>query len=59
MSSKNRGNTSVQPPDITIEEYTFFTLVIQMGHGHHGSLKDCWSREEQLLHSILFNRDGM
>jgi hypothetical protein len=48
MSSKNTGSTSVQPPDITIKEiYTFFTLVIQMGHDQHGSLKDCWSRKGQ------------
>jgi len=48
MSSRTTGSTSAQPPDITIEEmYTFFGLVIQMGHDQHHSLKDYWSREEQ------------
>ena len=27
--------------------YTFFGLIIQMGHCQHHSLKDYWSREEQ------------
>ena len=48
MSSRTTGGTSAQPSDITIEEiYTFFGLVIQMGHDHRHSLKDYWSREEQ------------
>jgi hypothetical protein len=48
MASKNRGSTAAQPPDITIEEmYSFFVLLIQMGHDQRGSLKDYWSREEQ------------
>jgi hypothetical protein len=47
MASKNTGSTSAQPPDITIKEiYTFFALIILMGHDQHDSLKDCWSREE-------------
>ena len=46
--SRPIGSTSAQPPDITIEEmYTFFGLVIQMGHDQRHSLKDYWSREEQ------------
>jgi len=41
MSSRTTGSTSAQPSDVTIEEmYTFFGLVIQMGHDHHHSLKD-------------------
>jgi len=41
MSSRTTGSTSAQPPDITIKEmYTFFGLVIQMGHDQHHSLKD-------------------
>jgi hypothetical protein len=48
MASKNTGSTSAQPPDITIEEiYTFFALIIQMGHERRGSPKDYWSREEK------------
>jgi len=48
MSSRTTGSTSAQPSDITIKEmYTFLRLVIQMGHDHHHSLKDYWSREEQ------------
>ena len=48
MSSRTKGSTSAQPPDITIEEmYTFFGFTIQMGHDQHHSLKDYWSREEQ------------
>jgi len=41
MSSKTTESTSVQPPDITIEEmYTFFGLLIQVGHDQHHSIKD-------------------
>ena len=48
MSSKTTGSTSAQQPDITIEEmYTFFRLLIQMGHDQLHSSKDYWSREEQ------------
>jgi hypothetical protein len=48
MSSRTTGSTSAQPPDITIAEmYTFFGLIIQMGHDQRHSLKDYWSREEQ------------
>jgi len=47
MLSRPTGSTSAQPPDITIEEmYTFFGLVIQMGHDPRHSLKDYWSRDE-------------
>ena len=48
MSSRTTGSTSAKPSDITIEEkYTFFGLVIQMGHDQRHSLKDYWSRKEQ------------
>jgi hypothetical protein len=48
MSSRTTGNTSAQPPDITIKEmYTFLGIIIQLGHCQHHSLKDYWSREEQ------------
>ena len=48
MASKNTASTSAQSPDVTIGEiYTFFAIIIQMGHDQHGSLKDYWSREEQ------------
>ena len=48
MESKNTASTSAQSPDITIGEiYTFFAIIIQMGHDQGGSLKDYWSREEQ------------
>jgi len=48
MSSRTTGSTSAQPPDVTIVEiYTFFGLIIQMGHCQNHSLKDYWSREEQ------------
>jgi len=47
-ASKNTASTSAQSLDITIGEiYTFFTIIIQMGHDQHGSLKDYWSREKQ------------
>jgi len=47
MSSRTTGSTSAQPSDITIKEiYTFFGLVIQMGHDQCHSLKDYWSSEE-------------
>ena len=47
-ASKNIASTSAQSSDITIQEiYTFFTIIIQMGHDQHGSLKDYWSREKQ------------
>jgi len=47
-ASKNKASTSAQSPDVTIGEiYTFFAIIIQMGHDQHGSLKDYWSREEQ------------
>ena len=47
-ASKNTTSASAQPPDITIGEiYTFFAIIIQMGHDQRGSLKDYWSREEQ------------
>jgi hypothetical protein len=56
MASKNTGSTSAQPPDITIEEmYSFFALVIQMGHNQHGSLEDYWSREEQYWTPFYLN----
>jgi len=42
MSSGTTGSISAQPPDITIEEmYTFFGLIIQMGHDQRHSL-DYW-----------------
>ena len=48
MSSRTTGSTSAQPPDVTIEEmYTFFGLIIQMGHCQCHGLKYYWSREEQ------------
>ena len=48
MSSRTTGSISAQPSDITIEDmYTFFGLVIQVGHDQHHRLKDYWSREEQ------------
>jgi hypothetical protein len=48
MASKDTGSTSAQPADIMIEEmYAHFMLVIHMGHGQCGSLKDYWSREGQ------------
>ena len=48
MLSRPTGSTSAQPLDITVEEmYTFFGLVIQMGHDQRYSLKDYWSRQEQ------------
>ena len=48
MSSKTTGSTSAQQPGITMKEmYTFFGLLIQMGHDQHHSIKDYWSREEQ------------
>jgi len=48
MSSRTTGSTSAHLSDITIEEmYTFFGLVIQVGHDQHHRLKDYWSREEQ------------
>src|SRR5215469_12888690 len=47
-ASKNTASTSAQSPDITMGEiYTFFAIIIQMGHDQRGSLKDYWSREEQ------------
>jgi len=47
-ASKNTASTSTQSPDITIGEiYTFFAIIIYMGHDQRGSLKDYWSREEQ------------
>ena len=47
MLSRPTGSTAAQPPDITVEEmYTFFGLVIQMGHDPRHSLKDYWSRDE-------------
>ena len=47
-ASQNTANTSAQSPDITIGEiYTFFAIIIQMGHDQRGSLKNYWSREEQ------------
>ena len=47
-ASKNTASTSAQSPDVTIGEiYTFFAIIIQMGHDERGSLKDYWSREEQ------------
>ena len=47
-ASQNTASTSAQSPDITIGEiYTFFAIIIQMGHDQRGSLKDYWSREEQ------------
>jgi hypothetical protein len=48
MSFKTKASTSTEPPDITIKEmYTFFGLIIQMGHDKHHSLKNYWSRQEQ------------
>ena len=48
MASKNTASTSSQSPDIKMGEiYTFFAIIIQMGHDQRGSLKDYWSREEQ------------
>jgi hypothetical protein len=48
MTSKNTASISAQSPDITIGEiYTFFAIIIQMGHDEHSCLKDYWSREEQ------------
>ena len=39
MSSRTTGSTSSQPPDNTIEEmYTYFGLIIQMGHDQCHSL---------------------
>jgi hypothetical protein len=62
MASKNTGSTSAQPPDITIEEmYSFFALIIQMGHDQCGSLKDYRSREEQYctpFYSNVMARDS-
>jgi hypothetical protein len=56
MSSKTTGSTSAQPPVIMIEEmYTFFGLIIQMGHDQHHSLKDYWSREEQYCPAFYSN----
>jgi hypothetical protein len=41
MTSKNKGSTWAQPPDIMIEEInTFLALIIKMGHDQHGSPKD-------------------
>jgi len=48
MSCRTTGSTSTQPSDIAIEKmYTFFGLIIQMGHDQRQILKDYWSREEQ------------
>ena len=48
MSARTTGSTSAQQSDITIEEmYTFFGLMIQMGHDQRHSLKDYSSRGEQ------------
>jgi hypothetical protein len=62
MASKNKGSTSTRPLDVTIEQmYTFFTLVIQMGHDQNGSLKDYCSRQEQYctpFYSNVMARDG-
>ena len=61
MSSRTTISTSAQPPGITIEEmYTFFGLIIQMGHDQHHSLKDYCSREEHHctpLYSNVMARD--
>jgi hypothetical protein len=47
-TSENTASTSAQSPDITIGEiYTFFEIVIQMGHDERSCLKDYWFREEQ------------
>ena len=47
-ASKNTASTKAQSPDIMIGEiYTFFAIIIQMGHDQRGSLKNYWSREEQ------------
>jgi len=47
MSSRTTGSTSAQPPDITIKEmYTFFGLIIQMGHDQRHSLKDYTSQQD-------------
>jgi len=35
--------------------YTFFRLVIKMGHDQHHSLKEYWSREEQYCTSFYSN----
>jgi hypothetical protein len=60
MSSRTTGSTSVQPPDITIEEmYTFLGIIIQMGHCQCHSLKDyLLVQRGAVLHSILFKRNG-
>ena len=60
MSSRTTGSTSAQPPDVTIEEmYTFFGLIIQIGHCQHHSLNDYWSREEQYCTPFYSNIMGL
>jgi hypothetical protein len=46
MASQD-SSTLTQPPDTTVKEtYTFFTLIIKMGHNQRNSLKDYWSGEK-------------
>jgi hypothetical protein len=52
-SSRATGRTSSQPPDITVEMYTFFRLMIQMGNDPRYSLKDIGpERSNTVFHFI-------
>jgi len=52
-ASKNIASTSAQSSDITIQEiYTFFTIIIQIGHDQHGSKIIGPERSSTVLHFI-------